>query len=49
MKQSHSDDQELFDIVMSFITSDEVKSEKKDYDPNAIINFEKLNILIEAF
>jgi hypothetical protein len=50
MKQSQgSDDQELFEAVMKYVNNNFEQNEKKDIDPNSIIDFERLSTLIEAF
>lgn len=53
MKQSQGpDDQELFDIVMSYINHNRVDTEEKkssDMDGTSLIDFDRLTTLIEAF
>lgn len=42
MKQTHSDSQEILDIIMTYVNSTESADEQ-------YINYERLNLLIEAF
>jgi uncharacterized protein YdeI (YjbR/CyaY-like superfamily) len=41
MKQTHQDDQEIFDIIINYVSRGEESATE--------VNFERLNILIEAF
>ncbi len=49
MKQTHADDQEIFDIIMKYLEEKPAGEAAATADPNKGVNFERLNILIEAF
>ena len=50
MKQSQgADDQELFDIVMSYVNQGDTIEKKPQDSGDAILDFERLTTLIEAF
>jgi hypothetical protein len=49
MKQTHSEDQEVFEIIMRYLDDQQPAQGPSPNEGSKVVNFERLNILIDAF